>query len=96
MKLFYFVITKHYNRSSQRFHQTFVHCPALFLLSKNDPIGTVKSNKIFLQDYQAKGIHCTWKCWDVSQHVGHLKMHQQEYLKLIQNHLNLVNIGSKL
>lgn len=68
-------------------------CAALFLLSKNDRIGTEKSNKNFLRNYQANGIHCTWKCWDKSQHVSHLKLHKKEYLEAIENHIKSSKIS---
>ena len=39
MKTFHEAATQHYIRSSQLFHTNYVHAPALFILSKSDPVG---------------------------------------------------------
>lgn len=85
--------TQHYLRSSQMFHNTLVYSPALFLLSKNDTIGSVKSNKAVRDDWERLGVQCTWKCWDKSAHVGHYYRHKDEYLELLYNHLEMLNIA---
>lgn len=44
MKAFHETATSHYIRSSQMFHSTILRKPALFLLSKTDPVGTYAAN----------------------------------------------------
>lgn len=44
MKTFHEPATSHYIRSSQMFHGNLARAPALFLLSKTDPVGAVASN----------------------------------------------------
>ena len=45
MKTFHEAATSHYIRSSQLFHTNLCHAPALFLLSRSDPVGAEKSNR---------------------------------------------------
>lgn len=87
MKIFYETATKHYIHSSQHFHFTLIKAPALFLVSKNDPIGAEKSNLSVKNDWESVGVKCTWKCWDRSSHVLHYKYHTDEYMKLVMDHL---------
>lgn len=92
MKTFHDVATQHYIRSSQMFHGTMVRSPALFLLSKNDPVGSASSNMSVRNDWESLGVACTWKCWDKSPHVGHFRRHQEEYIEALFNHLEMINL----
>lgn len=85
--------TQHYIRSSQMFHSTLVRSPALFVLSKNDPVGSETSNKSVRDDWERLGVQCSWKCWEKSSHVGHYHHHKDEYLEVLFNHLEMVNIA---
>lgn len=89
------MLIKQHQHAYHRFRETIVHSPTLFLCSKNDPIGSEKINLNFLGKYKEKGISCTWKCWDVSDHVGHLRLHRHEYLSAIHSHLKLVKLYGK-
>uniref|UniRef100_A0A1L8DC40 Putative lethal 2 k09913 isoform c n=1 Tax=Nyssomyia neivai TaxID=330878 RepID=A0A1L8DC40_9DIPT len=79
MKAFHETATSHYIRSSQMFHSTIVRKPALFLLSKTDPVGTYAANSRVRECMEANGIHVDWKCWDKSPHVQHFLKHREEY-----------------
>lgn len=48
--------TQHYIRSSQVFHSTLLKAPALFLLSKTDPIGAEGSNMSVRESMESLGI----------------------------------------
>lgn len=46
LKTFHEAATQHYIRSSQMFHTNLCHAPALFFVSKTDPLGPVISNQL--------------------------------------------------
>lgn len=92
MKTFHDAATVHYIRSSQIFHYTLLHAPALMYVSKTDPVGAERSNDSVRQDWESKGIPVTWKCWDRSPHVGHFRKHPEEYIQLLMGHLQSVNL----
>jgi hypothetical protein len=56
MRTFYDGATCHYIRSSQMFHGSIVRSPALFLMSKRDPIGKPESNQRVADNWEALGI----------------------------------------
>lgn len=56
MRTFNKVATCHYARSSQIFHSNLVKAPALFLLSKTDPVGAEKSNLRLREDWENLGL----------------------------------------
>lgn len=79
MKTFHKVATVHYLRSSQMFHTNIIRAPALFFLSKTDPIGAESSNQRVRENWESMGMQVYWKCWDKSPHVGHFARHAEEY-----------------
>ncbi|KAI8440788.1 hypothetical protein MSG28_009113 [Choristoneura fumiferana] len=66
------------------FHTNTCRAPALFLLSKERPVGAERSNRA-----------CTWKCWDKSPHVQHYSHHPQEYLAALYQHLDKYGLVSQ-
>ncbi|XP_063696253.1 transmembrane protein 53-A [Culicoides brevitarsis] len=92
LKTFHDTATVHYIRSSQMFHYSLVTAPALFLVSKTDPVGAESSNQRVRECLESKNIQCTWKCWDRSPHVGHFMKHRDEYIESVFAHLNSVNL----
>lgn len=74
------------------FHSTMLRGPALFLISKTDPIGAEHSNQRVRENWESMGVQCTWKCWDKSPHVGHYYRHREEYLEALFNHLMRINM----
>lgn len=92
MKTFHDQATTHYIRSSQMFHSTLVKKPALFLLSHNDPIGSVSANEVLRMNWEALGIRCDWKTWDESQHVGHFQKYSDDYTNRLFEFLKSLTI----
>ena len=96
MKTFHDVATVHYIRSSQLFHFTLLKAPALFLVSKNDPVGAEHSNNSVKEDMESAGIKTTWKCWDKSPHVSHYQTYPEEYLSYVFKHLEDTNFFERI
>lgn len=92
MKTFHDQATMHYIRSSQMFHSTLVKKPALFLLSHNDPIGSVGANEVLRMNWEALGIRCDWKTWDESSHVGHFQKYSGDYTNRLFDFLKSLTI----
>ncbi|KAI8440786.1 hypothetical protein MSG28_009113 [Choristoneura fumiferana] len=72
----------------EMFHTNPCRAPALFLLSKSDPVGAERSNRAVHDSWREMGTKCTWKCWDKSPHVQHYSHHPQEYLAALYQHLD--------
>nr|XP_022906273.1 uncharacterized protein LOC111418072 [Onthophagus taurus]XP_022906274.1 uncharacterized protein LOC111418072 [Onthophagus taurus] len=99
LKTFDKVATCHYIRASQMFHTNMVHAPALFFISKKDPVGAVTSNVRVRDSWESVGMKVTWKCFDDSPHVGHMQKHPEEYLDALNKQLDsagMVNAREKL
>lgn len=92
MKTFHEPATSHYIRSSQMFHGNLLHSPALFFLSKTDPVGAELSNQRVRENWERNNVQITWKCWDKSPHVGHFRYHRDEYLEYMTDHLRSLNL----
>ncbi|XP_053616586.1 uncharacterized protein LOC128678800 [Plodia interpunctella] len=95
MKTFYKTATRHYELGSQTFHQPPCGAPALFLLSRTDPVGTERSNQDVCDCWVRMGIKCTWQCWDKSPHVQHYIHHPKEYLASLYAHLDKYGLISQ-
>ncbi|XP_059481534.1 transmembrane protein 53 [Neocloeon triangulifer] len=80
MRTFYDGATCHYIRSSQMYHSSMVRTPALFLVSKRDPIGKPESNLKVAENWEALGIDVRFKVWNDSHHVGHFRKYPEEYI----------------
>lgn len=59
MKAFHEPATSHYIRSSQMFHTNLLRCPALFLVSKTDPVGTELANGRVRDSWESSGVKVT-------------------------------------
>lgn len=90
--IFYQVATIHYVRGSLMFRDNFVKAPALFFLSKTDPIGAYSSNLRIKEAWEDNGIEVYWKCWDQSPHVAHYKQHPREYRQELQSFLKKLDL----
>lgn len=51
------------------FHTNLCHAPALFIVSKTDPVGAEQSNIRVRDSWISNGVDITWKCFDKSPHV---------------------------
>lgn len=60
LKTFDKVATCHYVRASQMFHTNIVRAPALFFLSKTDPIGSERSNLRARENWESMGIQVNY------------------------------------
>ncbi|CAO1333161.1 unnamed protein product [Diamesa hyperborea] len=87
LKTFHDAATQHYIRSSQMFHTNLCHAPALFFVSKTDPLGPVISNQRVADSWISSGVDLTFKCFDESQHLWHYFEHEQEYTEALFQHL---------
>lgn len=92
LKTFHEAATQHYIRSSQMFHTNFMRAPALFIVSKTDPVGAESSNRRVADSWISNGVKLTWKCFDNSPHVMHFMKHREEYTQLVFNHLASLNM----
>jgi len=90
------VATCHYLRGSQMFHTNIIKAPALFLLSKTDPIGAENSNRRVRESWERNGIDVTWQLWDKSPHVGHFAKHPQEYTEVLEKFLDKITQSSAI
>lgn len=95
MKAFHEPATSHYIRSSQMFHTNQLRCPALFLVSKTDPVGTELANSRVRDNWENNGVKCTFKVWDRSPHVGHFRKHPEEYTELVFNHIRQLELSGQ-
>ena len=62
-----------------------VTSPQLFLFSKNDEITSYKRVIDFIKLRKKKGVDVSYKLWDESKHVTHVKYHKEEYEKIVDN-----------
>lgn len=56
MKTFYKQSTYYYMQSSELFHRNLVHSPALFFVSKTDPVGTLTNNMRVRKQWDSLGV----------------------------------------
>ena len=62
-----------------------VTSPQLFLFAKNDEITSYKRVIDFIKLRKKKGVDVSYKLWDESKHVMHVKYHKEEYKKTLYN-----------
>lgn len=92
MKTFYNQSTRYYIRSSQLFHTNIVRAPALFLISKPDPIGTLSSNMRVRDSWDSMGVETYVKIFEKSPHVGHFQRYPKEYVAELYTFLNKLSL----
>ncbi|KAG6803454.1 transmembrane protein 53-A [Apis mellifera caucasica] len=88
MKAFYKQSTQYYIRSSQLFHTNLIHSPALFFVSKTDPVGSLSSNLRVKNQWDTVGIKTYIKVFEKSPHVGHYRKYPKEYVAELYTFLN--------
>lgn len=91
----YQATTRHYELSSQHFHRHPLHCPALLLLSRSDPIGTVSANEKLMENWRKIDVPTYVKIWEGSPHVGHFRMYRAEYEDQINQFLQKLGLVEK-
>lgn len=92
MSAFHNIATCHYIRASQMFYTTVIRSPALFFVSKTDPIGSMESNNRVRDSWRAIGIETTMKCWEKSPHVLHYRHHPEEYAAELQSFMDRLGL----
>ncbi|XP_044729003.1 transmembrane protein 53-B-like [Chrysoperla carnea] len=89
LKTFDQVATTHYLRASQIFHTNpLIRTPALFYVSKTDPIGSLKANEAARENWESLGIKVNFKCFEKSSHVGHYRKYPKEYMAELYSFIN--------
>ena len=89
-----------YEQAMQYFKYKPLNLPSLFLYSENDPLascenirGTISLWKEGGNNFVKGKIDVHEKCWEKSAHVGHLKLHTDEYLAAISDLLRHIQLG---
>jgi len=72
-------ITCHYERAQEKMVGGYLNKPALFLISKVDPIGTPQMNYHCYNQWKKRGVPVFMKEFEDSPHVSHYYMHEAEY-----------------
>ncbi|XP_076236496.1 transmembrane protein 53-like lethal (2) k09913 [Calliopsis andreniformis] len=99
LKTFHKQSTQYYIRASQLFQTTLVHSPALFFISKTDPIGTMSNNLRVRDQWNSVGIKTYVKIFEASPHVAHFYKYPKEYvaeLYVFLNELGLIQNEDKI
>ncbi|KAK0167311.1 hypothetical protein PV327_004728 [Microctonus hyperodae] len=92
LKIFHTQATQYYSRSSHLYYNNLVYSPALFFLSKVDPIGTVESNMKVRDSWDSLGIPTYVKIFEKSPHVGHFRKYPKEYVNELYTFLDKLNL----
>ncbi|KAL1129953.1 hypothetical protein AAG570_012897 [Ranatra chinensis] len=93
LRTFYDTATRHYVRASQMYHTTPVRAPALILVCKTDPVGSITSNLKAKESWDSMGMKTYMKCWEESKHVSHLLLHRNEYLETLNSFLTSLDVA---
>lgn len=83
---------QHFIRHEKKFLTSPLRAPALIFASKSDQIGGWQKSFQATDVWRSKGVDVTWKCYDDSNHVQTMRVHQSEYVKLIVQHLKNTNV----
>lgn len=89
----YFAVTypwtvRVFNLYIDQFKQKPLQIPTLIFYSKNDPMSEYQVLFDLIQEWRSRfSFHLTDKCWEKSRHAGHLQVHREEYLALINQFL---------
>ncbi|XP_014219480.1 uncharacterized protein LOC106647543 [Copidosoma floridanum] len=84
--------TQYYRRSSQLFHLNLVRSPALFFVSKTDPVGSYKSNMRVRDSWDSLGTETHVKLFENTPHVGHFRSEPKEYIAELYSFLNKLQL----
>jgi len=85
---------RHYLTAAKAFHEAPPLVPSLWLFSRIDSFMSAEDVEKSIAVWEALGIACRKKCWADSGHVKHLKMHGDEYTKLLDDYLETVVKGT--
>ena len=96
MKLLYPIATKHYIKAHKTFINMPLRCPALLLVSRDDKLGNPQSNELARDRWKELGVDVTWKCWEKSRHVAHFQKYPQEYVSMVEDFLERINLINRI
>lgn len=92
MKTFYQQSTIYYKRAREMFHSGMLSAPALILVSKADPVGTVAANSKLRDNWESVGMTTYMKIFENSPHVCHYRLYPKEYIAELYAFLDKLNL----
>lgn len=92
IKTFHQQATQYYIRSSKIFHSDSLRVPALFFVSKTDPVGTIPSNMSVRDNWESAGVRTYMKIFEESPHVAHFYTYPKEYVAELYAFLQKLNL----
>lgn len=82
-----------YDNCVEFFKQKLLPVPSLFFYCENDPVCNLKFMKESLALQREKHGDKIWeKSWPISAHVGHLRLHQDDYVAIWNSFLNKLGL----
>ncbi|KAA0203840.1 hypothetical protein HAZT_HAZT002329 [Hyalella azteca] len=84
--------TIHYIRSAQKFHECYVRRPALFLLSKADPVATIEMNAVVYEKWEKYNVPVFVKIFEKSPHVSHYYRYKEAYVEEVLTFLQKLGL----
>ncbi|KAA0203844.1 hypothetical protein HAZT_HAZT002330 [Hyalella azteca] len=84
--------TVHYMRSKQKFHECYVRRPALFLLSKADPVATIEMNAVVYEKWEKYNVPVFVKIFEKSPHVSHYYRYKEAYVEEVLTFLQKLGL----
>ena len=81
---------RRYMTASKAFHEAPALVPSLWLFSRIDSFMSAEDMEKSIAKWEALGIACRRKCWADSPHVMHFKKYGDEYVKLLDDYLEMI------
>ena len=91
IKLFVYVLVawkKELEEVFPRLIKLNISTPQLVFFSKNDNLAPYEDILKFIQERQSHGFEVSYKLWEKSGHVAHLKYHNEEYVGRVKNFID--------
>ena len=91
IKLFVYVLVTWKKELEEVFPQLIklnISSPQLVLFSKNDNLAPYDDILKFIQERRSHGFEVSYKLWEKSGHVAHLKHHNEEYVVRVKNFID--------
>ncbi|CRK96213.1 CLUMA_CG009641, isoform A [Clunio marinus] len=89
---FYFPLKPHYEDCYDNFYNNLARAPALIMASKADVLGKVEFAEEVVRRWRTNGVNVTYHCFDDSAHLKHMQKYPKEYLKLVYDHWELIQL----
>ncbi|KAK7500371.1 hypothetical protein BaRGS_00008278 [Batillaria attramentaria] len=88
LSLFPKSVTFHYRESHRVFHDNCV--PTLILYSSADRISSAEVSEDYMREWREKGYRVFCRKWGDSPHVGHFRLHPEQYTEALYSFLDHV------